>query len=165
MRLIDPVAQEFEIESASTRKLLAVVPFDKLTWRPHPKSTTLGDLASHIVTLTGWGLTTFTTTELSFESKSYQPARYPTPEALLAGFDQNVRCAMKALAEVRDEDMGVPWTLNVDGRNVLTLPRAAVMRTLVLNHIIHHRGQLSVYLRLLDVPLPSIYGPSADTPV
>lgn len=152
---------EFEHEMANTRKSLERVPEDKLSFKPHTKSMTLGALATHLSTINHWaeaivGQDTF--------DVSTAP---PTPELksraeLLAAFDKNLATAQKAIAGSTDAHMLKPWTLKSGSHTVLTMPRVAVLRSFILNHTIHHRAQLGVYLRLNDVPVPSIYGPSAD---
>ena len=165
-----PIAQlllpEFDHEMANTRRLLEIVPAADAAWRPHPKSWTLGDLASHIATLPLWARLTMERSELdpgSPANASLQRVRFTTIPELLEQFDRNVRDARAALAAASDAAMGETWTLKSGAATVFSMPRAAVMRGFVLNHMIHHRGQLTVYLRLRDVPLPSIYGPTADT--
>jgi uncharacterized damage-inducible protein DinB len=164
-----PIAQsmlpEFDHEMQVTRRMLAVVPEADADWRPHPKSTTLGDLAVHISRLVSWGQSIFQVTELDLGAPgggaSAKP-RFSTTGELLETFDRNVAAARAALAAAPDSDMAVTWTLKSGSHTVFSLPRTAVLRGFLLNHIIHHRGQLSVYLRLRDVPLPSVYGPTAD---
>jgi uncharacterized damage-inducible protein DinB len=157
---------EFDHEMASTRRMLEGVPAAEAAWKPHPKSYPLGELASHIATLPLWGRLTLELTELDLGAPANASlARTPfttTPE-LLDRFDRNVRDARAALAAVSDAGMGVVWTLKNGAATIFSMPRAAVFRGFVLSHLIHHRGQLSVYLRLRDVPLPSLYGPTADT--
>jgi len=165
-----PIAQtllpEFDHEMANTRKMLEVVPAADAEWRPHPRSYTLGQLAAHIATLPLWGRLTLERPELDLGSPanaSIARVRFTTVPELLEQFDRNVREARAALAATSDAAMGAPWTLRNGATTVFSMPRAAVMRGFVLSHLIHHRGQLSVYLRLRDVPLPALYGPSADT--
>jgi uncharacterized damage-inducible protein DinB len=164
-----PIAQhllpEFDHEMATTRTLLERVPADRATWRPHAKSMTLGDLAAHVATIPSYGARTLDSTEFDVNPPGGGPARpsFDTNAALLAAFDKSVAATRAAIAAATDEELMVPWSLKNGGQTVFTLPRAATLRTLMMNHLIHHRGQLSVYLRLLDVPLPSIYGPTADT--
>jgi uncharacterized damage-inducible protein DinB len=165
-----PIAQtllpEFDHEMANTRRMLALVPTADAAWKPHPKSYALGDLAAHIATLPMWGRLSLELPELDLGSPANAGiARVPytnTPE-LLERLDRNVADARTTLASVSDADMGTVWTLKNGGTTVFSMPRAAVMRGFVLSHMIHHRGQLSVYLRLRGVPLPSLYGPTADT--
>jgi uncharacterized damage-inducible protein DinB len=153
--------QEFEQEAATTRRVLARVPDDKLGWKPHQKSMSLGTLAMHIASgpafLTGWATQDATTLtgDSGAEAKS-------TAE-ILAAHDAGVTKAKSNISSIGDANLGKMWEFKTpDGKTIMTMPKAALLRTLALNHIYHHRGQLSVYLRLLDVPVPSIYGPSAD---
>lgn len=152
---------ELDVEMPTTRRLLERVPGDKGAWKPHTKSFSLGHLAQLVARMPGWLTHTMKAPSLDLGGA----ARYslePT-EALLADFDRNVGEAREALGRAQDADFLMPWSLTMGERVLFTLPRIAVMRQNV-NHLVHHRGQLSVYLRLLDVPLPSIYGPTADTP-
>jgi uncharacterized damage-inducible protein DinB len=159
---------EFDHEMATTRTLLERVPEDRATWRPHAKSMTLGDLAAHVGTIPGYGTGVITRTEVDMNppgGPAYTPARFTTKAELLATFDKKVAEARAAIAGAADDAFSVPWSLKSGGQTIFTVPRAGALRTFMMSHIIHHRGQLSVYLRLLDVPLPSIYGPTADTPM
>jgi uncharacterized damage-inducible protein DinB len=165
-----PIAQtllpEFDHEMANTRKLLEVVPDPDAAWRPHPKSTPLGELATHIATLPLWAKLVLEQPELDLGSPanaSIAQMPFTTVPELLERFDRNVRDARAALGSVADGAMGVTWTLKNRGTTIFSIPRAAVLRGFILSHLIHHRGQLSVYLRLRNVPLPSLYGPTADT--
>lgn len=152
---------EFDQEMATTRKLLERVPSEKGQWKPHEKSFSLGHLAQLVATMPGWMKTTLRKTEINLAGGSGYS--YETTDTLLGQFDKHVTEAREAIAETTDADFDVPWSLK-HGENVLfTIPRAAAIRQHI-NHLIHHRGQLSVYLRLVDVPLPSIYGPTADEP-
>ena len=165
-----PIAQtllpEFDHEMANTRRMLALVPAADAAWKPHPKSYALGDLAAHIATVPMWGRLALELPKLDLGSPANAAiARVPfttTPE-LLARLDRNVDEARAALAASSDADLSAAWTLKNGATTVFSMPRTAVMRGFVLSHMIHHRGQLSVYLRLRDVPLPSLYGPTADT--
>ncbi len=150
---------EFDLEMATTRRLLERVPSDKGEWKPHVKSFALGHLAQLVTWMPGWIANCLSHTEL--ELTAAPKYSFETTGTLLAGFDQNVREAREALASVRAEDLGVMWSLKRGGQVLFSAPRGAAART-HLNHLIHHRGQLTVYLRLVDVPLPSIYGPTAD---
>ncbi|HKV07855.1 MAG TPA: DinB family protein [Thermoanaerobaculia bacterium] len=166
-----PIAQsllpEFDHEMGTTRTLLEIVPEAHWSYKPHPKSMSLGQLASHIpVIVSVWGMRTLR--DSGFDVNPATAAQRPEIHSvadLLAVFDEAVQSMRAALAETSDEAMRETWTLSRDGQTIFSLPRVAVLRSFIMNHIIHHRGQLSVYLRLQDVPLPSIYGPSADTPV
>ena len=152
---------EFDHEMANTRKSLERVPDNKLGFKPHPKSTSLGDLATHLSNINHW-------TEAILGQDSFDVSTAPRNEQLksrteiLAQFDKNAATARKLIAEATDAQLLKPWTLSAGSNKIFTLPRAAVLRSFILNHTIHHRAQLGVYLRLNDIPVPSIYGPSAD---
>jgi uncharacterized damage-inducible protein DinB len=166
MALRDALLPEFDMEMASTRKMLERVPEANLDYRPHAKSGTLGWLARHVADLPAWVVETVNKDELDFAPVGAPRPAPPADEsraAMLASFDRKVAEARAAIAGVSDERLAGQWTLKAGGRTIFTMPRAAVLRSFVMNHLIHHRGQLSVYLRLHDVPLPSIYGPTADT--
>lgn len=168
MSIAERLLPEFDREMATTRTLLERVPADRADWKPHAKSTSLGGLAAHIANLPSMAPRVVSLPEIDMNppgGKGFTPPTMTTTAALLERFDANVAAAREAIAGASDETLAVDWALKNGGRTMLALPRAGVLRVLVMNHIIHHRGQLSVYLRLLDVPLPSIYGPSADTPV
>ncbi len=150
---------ELEMEMPPTRRLLERVPGDKSAWKPHPKSFALGHLAQLVARMPGWITHTLKLTALDLSSApSYSLEK---TETLLAEFDRCVKEAREALRAARDEDFQVSWSLKMGDRVLMTMPRLAVMRQNI-NHLAHHRGQLTVYLRLLDVPIPSIYGPTAD---
>ena len=152
---------EFDHEMGNTRKSLERVPDDKLSFKPHQKSMSLGGLATHLSTINHWteaiiGVDTF--------DVSTAP---PNPELksraeMLAAFDKNAATARKLIGESTDAHLLKPWTFKSGNHTIFTLPRAAVLRSFILNHTIHHRAQLGVYLRLNDIAVPSIYGPSAD---
>ena len=166
MSFADTFLPEFDQEMKTTRSLLERVPTENLAWKPHAKSTALGALASHIANLAGFGTVIVTQTELNFAPKRAAPrvpVQFHSREELLNGFDANVKESRDAISTLADADLGVTWALRNGEHTIFALPRAAVLRTFLMNHIIHHRGQLSVYQRLNDVPLPSIYGPTADT--
>lgn len=166
MSIAETLLPEFDHEMANTRRLLAVVPAADAAWRPHPKSYSLGDLAAHISRLPLWGRYTLQQPELDLGSPANASlARVPftTVPELLDQFDRHVREARAALAPMSDAAMRETWTLKNGATTVFSMPRAAVLRGFVLSHMIHHRGQLTVYLRLRDVPLPSLYGPTADS--
>lgn len=162
MRLIDPSIMELDREAASTRKMLERVPEGKNEWRPHPRSMTLGKLATHVATLPSWSQSL---KEDGFDVGVNAVGVPPAPETtagLLALFDKTITDAKAAMNVLDDARAMGPWTLSMKGKPVFSMPRLAVVRTMILNHSVHHRGQLSVYLRLLDVPIPGMYGPSAD---
>lgn len=166
MTIAQTLLPELDQEMAGTRRMLAVVPAADAEWRPHPRSYSLGELASHIALLPLWGRLTLEQPELDLggpAAAEIPRPRFTTVPALLAEFDRNVQEARAVLAATPDSAMEAVWTLRNAGRTVFSLPRAAVLRGFVLSHMIHHRGQLSVYLRLRDVPLPSLYGPTADS--
>ena len=156
---------EFDHEMAITRKFLERVPEDKFAWSPHPKSMKMGDLASHLTHMPGWLEHTFAHDELDVAPGGKQ---MPMPKGnnrreLLAMFDKSVAAGRAALVAATDDAAWMkPWALKANGQALFSLPRAAVVRTFVISHVIHHRAQLGVYLRLNDVPVPSTYGPSAD---
>lgn len=153
---------ELKMEGASTRKMLERVPADKSTWKPHDKSMAMGRLATHVAELSSWVTMTMNTAELDFATWEYKPFVPASNEELVAYHDEKIAEAIAALEKASDADFGAMWTMR-RGENVFfTLPKAVVLRTWAYNHMVHHRGQLSVYLRLLDIPVPGMYGPSAD---
>ena len=152
---------ELDAEMPPTRRLLERVPSDKGEWKPHPKSFSLAHLAQLVARMPGW--VTHTMKQDSLDLSSAPKYSNEKTEALLAEFDRCVKEAKDALAKAKDDDFSVPWSLTMGDRVLMTMPRLAVMRQNI-NHLAHHRGQLTVYLRLLDVPIPSIYGPTADEP-
>lgn len=162
MQLIQLMLAEMTHEAAATRRLLARLPDDQLGWQPHPRSMTLGVLAAHLGEIAGWGVEVVTRGEVVLDPDNYQPPVAANAAAAVERFEANVTRLKEALALAQPEDMLAIWKLRVGDRVVLEMPRSGALRSMVLNHLIHHRGQLSVYLRLLNVPLPSIYGPSAD---
>jgi len=164
MGIADALLPEYDHEMATTRKLLERVPEDRLDWKPHPKSSSLGQLAQHVATIPLWGAMTVDQSELDLAAtQPNEPVR--TRAALLALFDANAAGTRAALAGRSDAEMMAPWALKRAGQTIFSMPKAAVWRSFVMSHLIHHRGQLSVYLRMNDLPLPSIYGPSADEAV
>jgi uncharacterized damage-inducible protein DinB len=164
MTIAAGLLSEFDQESKSTRRLLERVPDAKLGWRPHPKSHPLAWLAGHVAQIPTWMQYSIAQDELDIDPVGgFTPP--PLPEStreILQRFDAHMQQARTVLAGASDATLMQPWTLKKRGVAMLTLPRAAVVRGFVMNHGYHHRGQLTVYLRLLDVPLPSIYGPTAD---
>jgi uncharacterized damage-inducible protein DinB len=151
---------EFDHEMTTTRKTLERIPDAKLGWKPHERSMSLGQLASHIAEMPSWG-----TAGLKMDSldmSGYQPWQGASREEILAVFDKNVADARAAIAGADDATYMSNWSLTAGGKTVMSMPKIVVVRSFVLNHVIHHRGQFSVYLRLNDIAVPSIYGPSAD---
>jgi uncharacterized damage-inducible protein DinB len=159
MSIAQSLLPEFDQEMAVTRRLLERVPGGRADWKPHPKSFSLGHLAQLVSWMPGWIANTLRETKLDLQGAAGYSLE--KTETLLAGFDQNVRDARAALEAAKDADFEVPWSLTRGDQVLFTQPRAAVVRSHI-SHLSHHRGQLTVYLRLLDVPIPSIYGPTAD---
>jgi len=161
MALVDHLLPEFDHEMATTRKLLERVPEDRLSWKPHAKSYSLGQLAQHVANIPFWG-------QLTLEQSELDLAAYPTlaelgsRAAILQLFEDKASATRKALLGKTDAELLAPWSLKRGDEKMFTMPKATVWRSFVMNHLVHHRGQLSVYLRQQDVPLPSMYGPSAD---
>lgn len=155
---------ELEQELATTRKCLERVPTDKLGWKPHEKSMTMGALATHVANMLNWGMVTCSQDNFDVmpDGQPYKEEPAANTEELLAKFDKNAAEFKAALAATTDAQMMMPWSLLSNGQTIFSMPRVATLRGMILNHIVHHRGQLSVYLRLNDIPVPSIYGPSAD---
>jgi uncharacterized damage-inducible protein DinB len=156
---------EFDEEMKNTRKVLERVPDEKWNWKPHDKSGTVGWLACHIATLPGWTTMTIKTEQLDYapvDGPSYTPPKIENRKDLLAVFDKESSEARAALAAVSDADILKDWTLLAGGQKIFVLPRVACLRGMVMNHLIHHRAQLTVYYRLMGVPVPGLYGPSAD---
>jgi uncharacterized damage-inducible protein DinB len=162
MKLIDSLITEFEHEAQTTRKHLERLPEDKLDWRPHEKSFTAAELASHIAEMIGWAEAILNQDELDFDPATYKPYLATSNADLLKTFDDNVVKAKQALSGVTDETLEQPFSFKIMGQVQFERPKADVFRDVALSHIIHHRGQLSVYLRLLNVAVPGSYGPSAD---
>lgn len=161
MAMVDTLLPEFDHEMSVTRKLVERVPEDRFDWKPHARSMSLGQLAQHVATLPSWGSVTLNQQEFDL-SNSPPPPPVSTRAELLATFDRLVGEARSALTSKTDAELAVPWALLKDGHQIFSMPKAAVWRSFVMSHLVHHRGQLSVYLRLNDIPVPSIYGPSAD---
>ncbi len=165
MSISQSLIPELDQEAATTRKLLERVPADKFGWKPHEKSMTMGRLATHVAEMVGWMNTTLTTEKLDFAPPGGEPMVPYEPKTtadLLAFFDKNVAEGQAALAKATDQDMMQNWTLLAGGSVIFSMPRIACIRGMIMNHVIHHRGQLSVYLRLNNIPVPAMYGPSAD---
>ncbi|MBS1516427.1 MAG: DinB family protein [Bacteroidetes bacterium] len=163
MQLNEGLIAELQHEAVSTRKMLERVPADKFGWKPHEKSMTLGRLASHIAEIPGWTNETINQDVLDFAKMEYKPFEPNSAEELVKFFDDKLASALDTLKNnATDENLMGMWTMKNGETVYMTMPRIAVMRGFVLSHLIHHRAQLGVYLRLLDVPIPSSYGPSAD---
>jgi uncharacterized damage-inducible protein DinB len=165
MTIAQSILPEFDQEMQNTRKTLERVPDDKWNWKPHDKSGTVGWLAGHVATLPGWLAMTLKTEQLDYApvgGPSYQPPKMDNRKELLAEFDKNAAESRTALANASDQDMLKGWKLLAGGKEIFTMPRIACIRGMVMNHLIHHRAQLGVYFRLLGIPVPGHYGPSAD---
>ncbi|HEX8906940.1 MAG TPA: DinB family protein [Longimicrobiaceae bacterium] len=165
MSIADLILPEFDEEIAITRRVLERVPDDRVEWRPHPKSFPMGHLAQLVARLPGWVALTLTRTELDLAPVSgpgFPGYSFERTATLLAEFDRNAAAAREAISQAGDADFDVPWTLKKAGETLFTQSRYQVLRSMVFNHLVHHRAQLGVYLRLVDVPVPQMYGPTAD---
>lgn len=160
--ILTPLFEEFREEAATTRRILDRVPESKLTWKPHPKSMTLGQLAWHIATTPGSLARLVEQESFDVSQASFVPPQPNSLAEILTAYEQSVGQAGQCLAHMTDDRARGLWRLERNGKEIFTKPRLAVVRSIMLNHWYHHRGQLSVYLRLLEVPVPVIYGPSAD---
>lgn len=168
MSLAQMLLPEFDQETANARKLLELTPADKAAWKPHEKSMSLGRLAVHLAEIPTWATVTLTTSELDLNppgGPEYKPTPFSSKEETLRMFDENVKKARESLAAATDANMGEPWTLKGGGVSYFTLPKGAVLRSFVFSHLIHHRAQFQLYLRLHNIPVPGMYGPSADYPM
>jgi uncharacterized damage-inducible protein DinB len=164
MPIKDALLPEFDHEMGTTRRLLERTPADKFAWKPHDKSMSLGQLAGHLANIPHWMEAILQHTVFDMASAP-EDTRPRTPESvawLLSDFDTKVKAARAGLASAGDGEMLAVWTFKKGGHEIFTMPRIAAVRSFVMNHSIHHRGQFSVYLRMNDVPLPSMYGPTAD---
>lgn len=165
MRISDMLLTEFDHEMANTRKTLERVPDDKFDWTPHQKSTTMGGLATHLANIPTWAMHALTKDSIDIAPVGEAPLRAEPARSgaeVLERFDKAVADARAAINAASNEELLQPWSLLHGGKTVMTLPRVGVLRGFVMNHNIHHRAQLGVYLRLNDIAVPSIYGPSAD---
>ena len=159
--IAETLLPEFDMEMAATRKLIERIPESKADWKPHEKSRTLGDLATHVANIPSLMNVVLKQDEMVAGSTP-RPPKFTTTAALVEFFDKNVKAAREALNNVPDSKMALPWTLKFGDKTVFSRPRSAVIRSFVMSHHIHHRGQLGVYMRMQDVALPSAYGPTAD---
>lgn len=165
MSLGKSLAAELQFEALSTRKMLERVPDEKFDWQPHEKSMSLGKLAIHLAELPRWVHAALTMDGLDLSKNDFKPPQLTDSAGLVETFDALLSAAFKLLQNVSDEEILKTWKLSNGEKVLLEMPRAGIIRSLVLNHLIHHRGQLSVYLRLNEVALPSVYGPTADEPM
>jgi uncharacterized damage-inducible protein DinB len=165
MKISDALLPELDQELANTRKCLARIPDDKFSYKPHPKSFTMGALAMHIATMLEWGAMTIESDNFDYAPVGGEPYVAPvakTNAELLAMFDGAGAKFRAALAGADNETLMKPWSLLAGGKTIFTMPKVAVLRGMIFNHSVHHRGQLTVYLRMCDIPVPAVYGPSAD---
>ncbi len=165
MNLSQSLLPEFDREMANTRRVLERIPEDKLAWKAHEKSNTMGWVGMHLAEIPGWVAVVLQQDSMDVDPPGGQPYRTPTASTrheILDRFDGNVAAARAAIAAAWDEQFVQPWSLLKGGETIFTLPRVAVLRSFVLNHTIHHRAHLCVYLRLNEVPVPALYGPSGD---
>jgi uncharacterized damage-inducible protein DinB len=163
MSLTQALIREFEQESATTRRVLERVPEDRLAWKPHAKSMSVGELALHVAMspayISAWALKD----SVEMSGRGQPPPQPASTAEVLAAHDEGVKKTKDALTQIGDDGLQKDWKLiTTEGATIMGMPKIALVRTIVMNHTYHHRGQLSVYLRMLDVPVPSIYGPSAD---
>ena len=162
MKINEILLEELKQEAKSTRSLLEKVPFDKSDFKPHEKSMSLQRLAVHCAEISGWWKECLVHDELDFSKGNFTPKEFNSVEELLAYHDDLVEKSIKILSDISENEFQKPWTMRNGDQIYFTAPKAGVVRTWCMNHLYHHRGQLTVYLRLLNVPLPSMYGPTAD---
>jgi uncharacterized damage-inducible protein DinB len=165
MSIAQSLLPEFDQEMQNTRKTLERVPEDKWSWKPHDKSGTVGWLVAHIATIPEWAVMTLQSESFDYAPPgggTYEPPKTDNRRRLLQVFDKGAAQAREAIAKASDEELMKTWSLLAGGETVFSMPRVAVLRGMIMNHLIHHRGQLTVYYRLLGVPVPGLYGPSAD---
>ncbi len=165
MAIKDALLREFDHEAATTRKTIERIPDEKLSFQPHPKSFTMAGLITHLVQIPGWGTITMTTDEFDIEpdgKKYVPPPEFTSTQAAVEAFDKNIAACRAGLDSSEDSAYTKEWRIKKNGETRLASPRAVVMRSFVMNHLIHHRGQLTVYLRLAGISVPEIYGPTAD---
>lgn len=168
MSIAETVVRDFQFETDFSRKVLAAVPEDKLDWRPHEKSMTLGQLAGHVAEAPSWidGMEadSFDMAEAGGEEGEYVPFVPADGAGLMEAFEKNAAHFVEFFDGREDDFMSATWTMSVGGHEVLSMPRDAAIRSILIHHVSHHRGQLTVYLRMLGVPVPQTYGPTADEP-
>ena len=165
MSIAEMLLPEFDQEMACARRLLERLPGDRFGWKPHAKSFPLGHLATHLANIPGWAPMVVGSDSVDVAPPGQPPLRtvpLATPAEILEAFDRNAAAAREAIGGASDDHLGHPWALLSGGKEVFSIPRSAALRTFVMSHLIHHRAQLGVYLRLLDLPVPSTYGPTAD---
>ena len=160
MRLADSILNEMDQEAQTTKRVLERVPEGKYSWRPHPKSFSVGQLALHIASVQG--NVAALAAQDTVEAPVFTQAEAKSRQEILDAFSKSLEGAKDTVGKMDDARLMGTWTLTKDGKTIMSVPRIGIVRSILLNHVYHHRGQLSVYLRMLDVPVPSIYGPSAD---
>ena len=160
MRLVDPILMEIDQEAQTTKRLLERIPEDKLSWKPHPKAFSLGQLALHIASAPG--NLAAAAAQGSLEAPNFSQPEAKSRQEVLDAFSTGLEAAKGTLDKMDDVKLMSLWSLTKNGKVIMSIPRIGFIRSILMNHVYHHRGQLSVYLRILDVPVPSIYGPSAD---
>jgi len=161
-QILESIRNEFNQEAAITKRVLDKVPADKLAWKPHAKSMSLGQLAIHLAGVPGRLAMTLQKDQFEVTPDAFEPTPPKNIEEIQATFEQSIKAAEEYLKGLNEASASGEWSLIVNGKKAVSMPRIAVVRSIMMNHCYHHRGQLSVYLRLLDVPLPVIYGRSAD---
>lgn len=164
MSIADALLPEFDQEMANTRKMIEAIPDEKLTFKVHEKNWDMASLATHLATLPSWGADTMNTESLDFTGYK-PPESAKSRQELLDQFDKGVSSARTALSSATDQSFHQNWSLSANGQTFFTLPRIAVIRSFVMNHLIHHRAQLGMYLRMAGAKVPGMYGPSADEPM
>jgi len=162
MPMIDPIVQELEYETKATRAMLERIPENQWGWKPHEKSMTMAALASHIAEMFCWASVIVEMDVFELKMDEYTPFMAESKAQLLEAFDKNVAGCIERLKSVPDDALMVNWQMVMDGKALMEMPRVAVIKSMQNNHLIHHRAQLGLYLRLNDVPVPPVYGPSAD---
>jgi uncharacterized damage-inducible protein DinB len=165
MRISEALLPEFDQEMANTRKVLERCPEDKYGWKPHERSFSMGALATHLANMPEWGAMTISSDSFDYAppgAPPYKEEPFTSRQALLERFDKTIAAMRTALEGASNEDLMKSWSLLAGGQTLFTMPKVAVLRGMIFNHIVHHRGQMTVYLRLNDVPVPALYGPSAD---
>jgi len=162
IKMLEPMMGEIEQEAATTKRVLQRVPADKLKWKPHPRSMSLGQLAMHVAMIPGSITKLAQVDEFEVNPANFNPPDPKNADEILKALDASIQAAREYLSGLSESALMGNWRLKANGKEVMAMPRAGLLRAIMLNHWYHHRGQLSVYLRLLEVPVPTIYGPSAD---
>jgi uncharacterized damage-inducible protein DinB len=162
IKTLEPMNGEIAQEAVTTRRVLERIPFDKIAWKPHPRSMSLGQLAMHVATIPGGISKIAQPDDFEVDPANFNPPTPRSKEEILAALDASVQSAQEYLCGMSESAVAGNWRATIQGREIMAMPRTVMLRSLMLNHWYHHRGQLSVYLRMLEVPVPTIYGPSAD---